>query len=240
VVVSVSDASSVSNRSAAHMTTLLGAQKRALEMMLQSAPLPDVLAHLARVVEELAEGRAVASILLLDEDGLLRNGASPSLPDDYLREIDRLKPDAQELSLCFDPETDLIGPFDDGIPLFDDGKPSEQLNSVLKFCEEFEVSAQRTSAFVKELETAELLIEGEVSIQPDGSDKPFLYRGFRMVDENKLRDMNGDQLRKINQNGILPLIMAHLFSLSLVRDIFARQKELGKVPPQDMTAPATA
>ena len=77
------------------MTALLGAQKRALEMMLQSEPLPDVLAHLARVVENLAEGRTVASILLLDEDGLLRNGASPSLPADYLRAIDRLKPDAQ-------------------------------------------------------------------------------------------------------------------------------------------------
>ena len=53
-----------------------------------------------------------------------------------------------------------------------------------------------------------------------------------MVDEEKLRDMNGDQLRKINQNGILPLIMAHLFSLSSIRDLFARQAQQGKVPEQ--------
>lgn len=36
---------------------------------------------------------AVASILVLDEEGLLRNGASPNLPRDYLNAIDRLKPD---------------------------------------------------------------------------------------------------------------------------------------------------
>ena len=62
-----------------------------------------------------------------------------------------------------------------------------------------------------------------------------------MVDEQKLRDLDGDQLRKINQNGILPLIIAHLFSLSLIRDIFGRQMALGKVPqqlPQPVTADA--
>ena len=42
-------------------------------------------------------------------------------------------------------------------------------------------------------------------------DKPYVYRGFRMVNEQKLRDMRGDELRKLNQNGMLPLIYAHLF-----------------------------
>ena len=151
----------------------------------------------------------------------------------------RLKPDAQELSLCFDPESGLVGDFEDGAPLFDGEKPSEQLNAILKFCEEFEVSAQRTAAFVKELEAMELLIDGEVTIQPEGAEQPFIYRGFKMVSEEKLRDMRGDELRKINQNGILALITAHLFSLSLVRDIFARQMAMGKVPPQN-AEPLTA
>ncbi len=53
-----------------------------------------------------------------------------------------------------------------------------------------------------------------------------------MVDEEKLREMSGDQLRKINQNGILPLVIAHLFSLSLIREIFGRQMQQGKVPEQ--------
>ena len=36
----------------------------------------------------------MASVLVLDHNGLLRNGASPNLPADYLDAIDRLKPDA--------------------------------------------------------------------------------------------------------------------------------------------------
>jgi hypothetical protein len=53
-----------------------------------------------------------------------------------------------------------------------------------------------------------------------------------MVNEEKLNDLRGDQLRKIHKNGMLPLLYAHLFSLSLMRDIFARQMQLGKVPAQ--------
>jgi hypothetical protein len=144
----------------------------------------------------------------------------------------RLDERAEELSLCFDPDSGLVSEGGEGAGLFDDGKPSEALNAILKFCEDFEIAAQRTSAFVKELVDMDLLIDGEVTIQPDGAEQPFVYRGFRMVDEAKMRDMNGDQLRKINQNGILALIMAHLFSLSSIRELFARQAEQGKVPEQ--------
>ena len=144
----------------------------------------------------------------------------------------RLDQKAEELSLCFDPTSGLVGEGEEGNALFEDEKPTEGLNAILKFCEEFEVAAQRTTAFVKELQTMDLLIDGEVSIQPGDTAQPFIYRGFRMVDEQKFRDLHGDQLRKINQNGILPLIVAHLFSLSLIRDIFARQMAMGKVPKQ--------
>jgi len=144
----------------------------------------------------------------------------------------RLDEQAQELSLCFDPDSGLVGEDGEGALLFDGDKPSEALNAILKFCEDFELAAQRTQAFVKEIQEMDLLIDGEVTIQPDGAEQPFIYRGFRMIDENKVREMNGDQLRKINQNGILPLIMAHLFSLSSIRDLFARQQQQGKVPDQ--------
>ncbi len=43
---------------------------------------------------------------------------------------------------------------DEGQPLFDGDKPSETLNGILKFCEEFEIAAQRTNAFMKELRGA--------------------------------------------------------------------------------------
>lgn len=78
---------------------LLVAQKQALEMVVQGAPLPRVLAYLTSVVEEQAAGEAVAAILTLDGEGRLWTGAAPSLPDDYNRAIDGLR--AQEnLGTC--------------------------------------------------------------------------------------------------------------------------------------------
>jgi hypothetical protein len=62
-----------------------------------------------------------------------------------------------------------------------------------------------------------------------------------MADEEKLREMRGDELRKLNQSGFLPVLYAHLFSLSQVRELFARQVEQGKGPqpaPQRQTAKA--
>jgi GAF domain-containing protein len=53
----------------------------------------EVLTMLVGAAEGVSGPGAVASILLLDENGLLRNGASPNLPADYLDAIDRLKPD---------------------------------------------------------------------------------------------------------------------------------------------------
>lgn len=52
-----------------------------------------MLTHLTTAAETLAGAGAVASILTIDKDGLLRNAASPNLPADYLIAIDRLKPD---------------------------------------------------------------------------------------------------------------------------------------------------
>jgi SapC len=143
----------------------------------------------------------------------------------------KLRPDGDELSLCFDPTSDAVGEFKkEGEALFDGEEPTENTKNILKFCEDFEEAGARTHAFVQELDKAGLLMEGEVSIQQEGLETPFVYRGFKMVDENKLRELRGDELRKMNQNGMLPLIYAHLFSLQLMREVFATQLSQGKVP----------
>jgi GAF domain-containing protein len=69
------------------------ARRRAESLLSRGAALREVLAQLTGAVETLSSGKTIASILALDRDGLLRNGASPSLPADYLDKIDRLKPD---------------------------------------------------------------------------------------------------------------------------------------------------
>jgi hypothetical protein len=179
--------------------------------------------------------------VFVEDDGSLKGEIYvPAYVRRYPFMLARLRPDAEELSLCFDPTSGLVGEFDEGHALFEEGKPTEATNAILKFCEEFELSAQRTAAFVTEIKEMGLLMEGEVSIQPSGIEQPFVYRGFQMVNEEKLRELRGDELRKMNQNGILPLVMAHLFSMSLMREIFGRQVQQGKGPAIPVPAEGTA
>jgi hypothetical protein len=169
--------------------------------------------------------------VFVDDEGKFRdNTYLPAFIRRYPFLLARLQADSDEMSLCFDPTAGMIGDFEEGLPLFENGEPAQPVKDMLGFSEQFEIAAQRTSAFMKDLAETGLLEDGELNIQHQSSPTPFLYRGFGMVNEQKLRDLRGDQLRKMSQNGMLTLLYAHLFSLSLVSDIFGRQMELGKVP----------
>ena len=166
-----------------------------------------------------------------DENGrwLEEDAYVPAYIRRYPFMLARLRPDSQEMSLCFDPTADFIGSFDEGERLFDDAVPSATTKGILEFNEQFEQAGQRTQQFMAELKQLDLLTDGEVTITPEGS-QPFTYRGFLMINEEKLKGLRGDQLRKMVQSGLLPLLYAQLFSISLMRDIFGRQQRQNKLP----------
>lgn len=179
--------------------------------------------------------------LFVDEGGRFKGDSYiPAYLRRYPFMLAKLRPDTDELSLCFDPSSGIISTDGEGQALFDDGQPSETTKAILSFCEEFEQSGARTGAFIEELERHGLLIDGEVAIQPEGAAQPFIYRGFRMVAEDKLKEMRGDVARKLMQSGAMALIYAHLFSLSLVRDLFMRQLAEGKGPAVPASGEANA
>ncbi len=135
----------------------------------------------------------------------------------------KLNPQADELSLCFDDTSGIV--VENGAErLFDGDQPSEVTKGVLAFCEQFEQAIFRTRGFMDELLKLDLLIDGEVSIQQADMAEPAVYRGFRMVAEEKLQKLRGDQTRKMVQNGMMGLIYAHLFSLSQITGLFERQR----------------
>jgi hypothetical protein len=176
----------------------------------------------------------------VDDDGkVMDNLYLPAYVRRHPYMLARLRPDADEMSLCFDPTVENIGEFDEGEKLFEDGQPTEFTKQILEYCEQFEQAGQRTKAFMNELREHDLLMDGEIAIQQQGNDKPFVYRGFQMINQDKLRELRGDQLRKWTESGLLPLIWAQIFSLDVMRTIFGRQMQQGKVPLGDaMTAGA--
>jgi signal transduction histidine kinase len=69
--------------------SLLRTQRDALELVALNAPLATILDSLVRAAEKQSPDGMVASILLLDDDGIhLRHGAARSLPPDYIKAID--------------------------------------------------------------------------------------------------------------------------------------------------------
>ena len=169
--------------------------------------------------------------VFVDDEGKLTEAVYvPAYVRRYPFLLAKLAPDSAELSLCFDPTSDLIGAFDEGNALFADGQATDSTKAMLSFCEQFEQAGMRTGAFIEELKKHDLLMDGEVGIQQEGVEQPFIYRGFQMVNQEKLREVRGDVLRGWNQSGLLALVFAHLFSLELVREVFAKQVTQGKGP----------
>src|SRR3954464_8712032 len=105
--------------------------------------------------------------VFLDENGRSydQNVYVPAYLRRYPFLLAKLRPDTDELSLCFDPTANAIGEDGDGPALFDGDQPSETTKNILAFCEQFETAGQRTQAFMEELLKTGLLMDGEVAIQ---------------------------------------------------------------------------
>jgi GAF domain-containing protein len=76
-----------------HFDELKGDPSAYVRRMLQEGTGPgEILTRLVAAAESISGPDSTVSILVLDKDGLLRNGASPNLPPDYLEAINGLKP----------------------------------------------------------------------------------------------------------------------------------------------------
>ncbi|GAA0276770.1 SapC family protein [Alteraurantiacibacter aestuarii] len=172
--------------------------------------------------------------VFFDDDGspLDTSAYMPAYIRRYPFLLAKLDRDTTNLSLCFDPTSGLLGEFEEGRPMFEaDKQPTQHTTELLQFCEKFEEAGAKTQLFMEEIQKAGLLMDGEVAInRNDNPGQPYIYRGFQMINQEKLRELRGDQLRKWNENGLLPLIHAHLFSLDLMRFIFSKQSAQGKGP----------
>ena len=168
--------------------------------------------------------------LFVDDAGKWESGAYlPAFVRRYPFMLAKLNSEATELSLCFDETSGLVTPAADD-KLFDGTTPTATTQRILDFCGQFEAAVARTRGFMDEMEKLGLLTDGEVTIQQPDMPEPSVYRGFRMVAEEKLQTLRGDQARKMVQNGMMGLIYAHLFSLSQITHLFERQRFVATQP----------
>lgn len=166
----------------------------------------------------------------IGSDGSIREGAYvPAYIRRYPFLLAKLSPESEQLSLCMDPTAPHFSIGSNPQPLFTDGAISALTQRILDFCKEYEQANSRTRRFTEELRRLDLLIDGEFKIEHSANSQPFVYRGFKMVAEDRLRDLRGDTFRKLAREGSLPMIYTHLLSLGKATQIFARQMEQQKI-----------
>ncbi len=113
---------------------------------------------------------------------------------------------------------------DEGVPLFVDGKPSEIVGRALAFCEAFHAGAGKTMAFVAALEDRGLLVDRQADIVLSDGRKLGLT-GFRVVDREKFRNLDGPTIVEWHGKGWLALVHHHLASLDQLRELVRWQSD---------------
>ncbi len=171
-------------------------------------------------------GLSEGSNLYVDKDGKWQSDTYiPAYVRRYPFFLAKLTEEATELTLCFDNASGFVTA-DGGNKLFNGSEATDTTKGILAFCEQFEQAIARTRQFMEELNKLDLLMDGEVTINQPGMAEPAVYRGFRMVDENKFMNIRGDKAREMVKSGMMGLIYAHLFSLSQIGGLFEKQRNL--------------
>ncbi len=129
----------------------------------------------------------------------------------------------QELSLSLDMSSALVNE-EEGSALFEeDGSDSKYLNTVKSFIGNVHAQTPVTIAFVKHMAELELLAPKSLSVTLGEDAKPMNIEGIYAVDTEALEKLSDEAFLELRKRNYLPVIFAHLASLSQVGKL-ARRK----------------
>jgi hypothetical protein len=120
-------------------------------------------------------------------------------------------PEKEQLTLCIDMQDDVVDEKGDQRFFKDDGKASDLANNALEFCKSYHAAAQQTMEFSKALASSGLLVDREAQINVTGN-RRINFSGFKIIDEQKLAEMDDASFLEWRKKGWLPFLYAHLFS----------------------------
>jgi len=127
------------------------------------------------------------------------------------------QPNTDELSLAFDVTckeekcTVMERRFFD-----DEAKATPFLQTIMSFLTQFQNDAKATAEFIKQLDEWELL-EARMANIVTPSGETFALNGFFVINEEKLRHLGKKKKEEIYAKNAIPLITAHLISLSNIQ-----------------------
>ncbi len=98
----------------------------------------------------------------------------------------------------------------------EDKTPSDLAKNTLDFLVRFHGELQASNAFIKELDTWQLLVEKSANIT-DEKGQTHTLNGFFTINEEKMNHLGEAKKLDIFKKGAIPLITAHLISLNNIK-----------------------
>lgn len=118
---------------------------------------------------------------------------------------------AKGVQLCLDVDSPLVSKTT-GTALFEDGKPTELLAKMGRFAAAYSKEQSRTRGFVKACLDHDLFVERRMDITLSSGQK-IAFAGFRMIDEQRLRELKDSVAVQWFRRGWNALAVAHFLSL---------------------------
>lgn len=121
--------------------------------------------------------------------------------------------EGKTFTLCIDESFAGFNQQQRGQPLFEgERKPSQYVDNVLKFLQQYQVEFQRTQAFCRKLKEMNLLEPMRAQIRLDSGENIALT-GFMVVDRARLKTLAAEKLAELARTDELELIYIHLQSM---------------------------
>ncbi len=120
--------------------------------------------------------------------------------------------EGKTFTLCIDESYPGFNRDNVGRKLYEDDKPSQYTQNVLKFLQQYQLEFQRTQAFCTKLRELNLLepMRAQISLE---SGERIALGGFMAVDRARLKTLPSEKLAELVKSDEMELIFAHLQSM---------------------------
>jgi hypothetical protein len=130
----------------------------------------------------------------------------------------------ETLTVCYDAESPNFST-KRGEPLFDKkGEPTELLGNTMKLLQAYHEQTKRTAEMMALVDEHQLLRPMNMRMELNRGDQ-FALEGLLIIDESKLADLPAEVTQKLQKEGFMGWIYAHLISLSNFARLLDRVNE---------------
>lgn len=156
--------------------------------------------------------------LALNNEGKWITNYIPSYLRKYPFSLAKTKENSEQRVILIDEDSSLFSKTE-GSPLFNQDEQSPALVNAIQFLSSYDQHTTLTQVTLNEIAKNDILDEREIAVG-NGDEKKVLVNGFKVVDKEKLFELDDAILASWVRNGIMNFIDAHLKSLENIQVLF--------------------